>query len=182
MLEVNFNPFPLLTTPRLTLRRLTPDDVMPMFRLRSDPQAMKFVPRPLAVTPDDAMKHIALIDQKINENEGINWAITLNGSDDFIGIIGLYVIKKENFRAEIGYMLLPEHHNNGYVSEAIGRVLEYGFGDLKLHSVEAIIDPENTPSERVLQKNGFVKEAHLRENEFWNGRFLDTVIYSKLAP
>ena len=35
-------------------------------------------------------------------------------------------------------------------------------------------------SERVLQKNGFVKEAHILENELWEGRFLDTVIYSLL--
>lgn len=182
MLEVNFNPFPVLETSRLKLRRITADDVMPIFKLRSDPQAMKYVPRPLAVTPEDALKHIQMIDQKVIENEGINWAITIKGNDDFIGIIGLFVIKKEDFRAEIGYMLLPEHHNNGYVSEAIERVLEYGFQGLKLHSVEAIIDPDNIASEKVLQKNGFIKEAHLRENGFWDGRFIDTVIYSKLEP
>jgi ribosomal-protein-alanine N-acetyltransferase len=51
---------------------------------------------------------------------------------------------------------------------------------MKLHSIEAIIDPENFGSERVLQKCGFVKEAHLKENEFYEGRFLDTVIYSIL--
>jgi ribosomal-protein-alanine N-acetyltransferase len=51
---------------------------------------------------------------------------------------------------------------------------------MKLHSIEAIIDPANISSEKVLQKNGFVKEAHLRENDFFNGRFLDTVIYSSL--
>ena len=51
---------------------------------------------------------------------------------------------------------------------------------MQLHSIEAIIDPENFASEKVLQKNGFVKEAHLKENEFYDGRFLDTVIYSIL--
>ena len=51
---------------------------------------------------------------------------------------------------------------------------------MNLHSIEAIIDPENIASEKVLQKNGFVKEAHLRENELWEGKFRDTVIYSLL--
>jgi ribosomal-protein-alanine N-acetyltransferase len=51
---------------------------------------------------------------------------------------------------------------------------------MQLHSIEAIIDPENGASESVLQKNGFVKEAHILENEYYNGEFLDTVIYSLL--
>ena len=51
---------------------------------------------------------------------------------------------------------------------------------LNFHSIEAIILPDNVASERVLQKNGFVKEAHLVENECYNGKFIDTVIYSLL--
>ena len=66
------------------------------------------------------------------------------------------------------------------ISEAINEVVNYGFEVMQLHSIEAIIDPENFASEKVLQKNGFVKEAHLKENEFYDGRFLDTVIYSIL--
>jgi ribosomal-protein-alanine N-acetyltransferase len=52
---------------------------------------------------------------------------------------------------------------------------------MKLHSIEAVIDPENAASEKVLQKNGFVKEAHLKENEFYDGTFIDSVIYSRLS-
>jgi ribosomal-protein-alanine N-acetyltransferase len=77
-------------------------------------------------------------------------------------------------------MLLPTFQGKGIISEAIKEVVKYGFEEMKLHSIEAIIDPANISSEKVLQKNGFVKEAHLRENDFFNGRFLDTVIYSSL--
>jgi ribosomal-protein-alanine N-acetyltransferase len=77
-------------------------------------------------------------------------------------------------------MLLPEYHGKGIITEAIKEVVRYGFKIMKLHSIEAVIDPENYISEKVLRKNGFVKEAHLRENECFEGRFLDTVIYSIL--
>lgn len=77
-------------------------------------------------------------------------------------------------------MLLPENQGKGILSEAIKEVVKYGFDVMKLHSIEAIINPENIGSEKVLQKNGFVKEAHLKENEFYEGRFLDTVIHSIL--
>jgi len=62
----------------------------------------------------------------------------------------------------------------------VERVMKYGFNEMNLHSMEAVIDPRNSASERVLIKNGFVKEGHFKENEFFNGEFLDSVIYSKI--
>jgi|SRR3970282_784403 len=180
MLTINFTPFPNLETERLLLRRVNDNDANEIFALRSNPETMKYIPRPLVKSIDDALEHIAMIDAKIESNEGINWAITYKDNPKLIGIIGHYRIKPENYRAEIGYMLLPEYHGKGIVSEAVKEAINYGFNEMKLHSIEAIIDPENFGSERVLQKCGFVKEAHLKENAFYEGRFLDTVIYSIL--
>ena len=180
MLDINFSPFPNLETQRLMLRRLHVNDVNEILAMRSNPETMKYIPRPLAKTNEDALEHIAMINEKIDKNEGINWAITLKNNPKLIGIIGHYRIRPEHFRAEIGYMLLPEYHGKGIISEAIKETVNYGFEIMKLHSIEAVIDPDNFASERVLQKNGFVKEAHLKENEYYEGRFLDTVIYSIL--
>ncbi|MDD5149189.1 MAG: GNAT family N-acetyltransferase [Flavobacterium sp.] len=180
MITINFTPFPNLETERLSLRRIVKEDVNEIFELRSNKQTMKYIPRPLAKTKEDALGHITMIDEKIENNEGINWAITLKNSPKLIGIIGHYRIKPEHFRAEIGYILNPEFHGKGIITEAIDEVVKYGFEVMKLHSIEAIIDPENFASAKVLQKNGFVKEAHLKENEYYEGRFLDTVIYSIL--
>ena len=177
---MNFTPFPNLETERLLLRRVVKEDVKEVFALRSNPETMKYIPRPLVKTTDDALEHISMIEAKIENNEGINWAITLKKSSKLIGIIGHFRIQPEHYRAEIGYMLLPEFHGKGIIPEAIKEVVKYGFEIMKLHSIEAIIDPENFASEKVLQKNGFVKEAHYKENEFYDGRFLDTVIYSIL--
>ena len=180
MLTINFSPFPNLETERLLLRRVDSNDVKEIFALRSNPETMKYIPRPLVKTDEDALEHIAMIDTKIDNNEGINWAITLKDNPKLIGIIGHYRIKPEHYRAEIGYMLLPEYQGKGIISEAVKEAVKYGFNVMNLHSIEAIIAPENYGSAKVLEKNGFVKEAHLRENEFYEGRFLDTVIYSIL--
>ena len=180
MLEINFHPFKNLETERLLLRRISTDDVNEVLELRGNPETMKYIPRPLAKTKEDALVHIRMIDDKIINNEGINWGITLKGSPKLIGIIGHYRIQPENHRCEIGYMILPKYNGQGIVTEAIKIVLEYGFDDLQMHSIEAVIDPDNVASERVLQKNGFVKEAHILENELYEGKFWDTVIYSLL--
>ena len=180
MLDINFSPFPNLETERLFLRRVVKEDVKEIFTLRSNKETMKYIPRPLVKTEEDALAHIAMIEDKIENNEGINWAITLKNDPKLIGLIGHYRIKPEHFRAEIGYMLLPEYHGKGIIVEAIKETIKYGFEIMNLHSIEAVIDPENLASEKVLQKSGFVKEAHLKENEYYEGRFLDTVIYSIL--
>ncbi|MCF6132096.1 GNAT family N-acetyltransferase [Flavobacterium wongokense] len=180
MLTINFHPFQNIETERLLLRRLNENDADEVLALRSNPETMKYIPRPLAKNREDALGHINMIEEKIVTNTGINWGITLKGEPKIIGIIGHYKVSPENHRAEIGYMSFPEVNGKGYMSEAIKAVVAYGFEQMNLHSIEAIIDPDNIGSERVLQKNGFVKEAHILENELWEGRFLDTVIYSLL--
>lgn len=180
MLEFNFNPFPVIETERLLLRRVTNDDANAVFEIRSNPETMKFIPRPLLKNTDEALELIAEIDGKITTNTGINWAITLKDNPKLLGIIGYYRTQPENYRSEIGYILLPEFHGKGIVSEAVNRLIKFGFEDLKLHSIEAVIDPDNVASEKVLQKCGFVKEAHFKESDFYEGRFLDKVIYSIL--
>ncbi len=180
MLTINFHPFKNLETDRLLLRRVAANDVNEIMELRGNPETMKFVPRPLVTNLEQAMAHFKLIDDKIENNEGINWAITLKGNDQLIGIMGHYKIQPEHYRSEVGYMILPQYHGQGITAEALKAVLAYGFDDMQLHSVEAILDAENHASERVLQKSGFVKEAHFIENECYNGEFRDTLIYSLL--
>lgn len=180
MLTLHFHPFPILETPRLLLRRVAATDTEQIMALRGNPETMRYIPRPLVTTIEQALEHFAMIDAKIESNEGINWAVTIKGDPKLIGIMGHYKIQPENYRAELGYMLLPEYHGQGIMTEAIHATLVYGFEVMNLHSVEAIIDPNNIASEKVLQKNGFVKEAHMLENEYFDGKFIDTVIYSML--
>ncbi|WP_348797467.1 GNAT family N-acetyltransferase [Flavobacterium adhaerens] len=181
MLEVNFLPFPILKTKRLLLRRLTKIDAKTILSLRSNLQVMKYIPRPILKNEEEALDLIAVFDDKIENKTGINWGIAfLDEPEKVIGIIGYYRMKLEHYRAEVGYMLFPEFNGKGIISEALQTVAQYGFDEMKLHSIEAVLDPENIGSEKVLQKNGFVKEAHLLENEFYEGRFLNTLIYSKL--
>ena len=66
------------------------------------------------------------------------------------------------------------------MKEAINAVVDYGFSILGLHSMEAQLNPENIASSAVLESTGFIKEGQLKENFYFNGKFGDTAIYSKL--
>jgi ribosomal-protein-alanine N-acetyltransferase len=182
MLTFDFASFPTLVTSRLTLRQLRHSDAEAMFPMRSDPETMRFIPRPLAQSPADVVKLIDDINEHVSGNKAINWGITITGLDKVIGTIGYVRMAPHNHRAEIGYMLDPLSQGMGIMKEAAAVVVEYGFKTLHLHSIEAVIDPANHASRSVLQSLGFLKEASFKENEFYEGKFLDTDVYSLLNP
>lgn len=183
MLLLNFSPFPSLSTERLLLRELTLADAPAVMHLRSNPEVMQHINRPLALTLADAEAWISIVLETLQKSDGITWCICLKEeSSVYVGNIGLWRIEKENYRAEIGYMLEPSLHGKGLMYEAVEAVVDYGFREMKLHSIEGCLDPRNIASAKLLEKAGFVKEAHFKENYYLRGSFADTVVYSILTP
>lgn len=182
MLTVQFNPFPNLSTDRLLLRRITPADANALFVLRSDENMMRYIARPLAKSLEDVVQLIQVMDEGIDKNESINWAITLKETQQFIGTIGFVRMSLVHHRAEVGYMLHPDYQGLGIMHEALHAVINFGFHTMKLHSIEAVIDPANVASAKLLERNHFIKEAHFKENHYFDGQFLDSIHYSLLTP
>ncbi len=182
MLTIAFSEFPELRTERLVLRQLCASDAERVFAMRSDPEVMRHVNRPMATSVEDARALIELINARYDAQEAVHWAITRKGEGAFLGLIGFWRLVKEHHYAELGYTLMREAWGQGYASEAIATVVDFGFGSLGFHKVEAITRPANTASMRVLEKNGFVREGYFRENILWNGTFHDSVSYGRLAP
>ena len=180
MLDLNFHPFPILETERLLLRAITMDDAETLFELRRDVDVMRFIDRERHQTVDDTRVLIQKILDGLAANEAIAWAITLKGNPQLVGTISFHRIEKEHYRGEIGYMLNPKLWRKGIVGEAMTKVLDFGFKSMKLHSVEANVNPHNSASSSLLKKHGFVLEASFKENYFFNGKFIDTEIYSLL--
>lgn len=179
-MTINFDPFPILESERLQLRKVTNDDVNEVFELRSNPETMKYIPRPLAKTKEDALEHIRTTNLATTANQAINWAITLKEDNKLIGMICLIRMQPEHFRSETGYILHPDQRGKGIMNEALKTVIDYAFDTIKFHSLVAVMDAENTASAKVVLKQGFVREGQFKQNEFYNGKFLDTDHYSLL--
>jgi ribosomal-protein-alanine N-acetyltransferase len=181
MLEVNFNPFPELTTARLLLRRLTVDDVPGLFVLRSDARVMQYIGREPATALNEIEKFIQQVNEGVDKNEAILWGIALKEDpQQIIGTICFWNMQPHNYRSEIGYMLHPDYWGKGMMKEVLFKTIEYGFTSLGLHSFEARTDAANRASSVLLEKTGFVKEGYLKENNYFQGKFTDTIIYSRL--
>ncbi|MBK9061543.1 MAG: GNAT family N-acetyltransferase [Flavobacteriales bacterium] len=182
MLALDLTPLPTLTTARLVLREVRMSDAPEFFAMRSDPEVMRFVHRPRAVTIDDAKAFVTRVQDGQRANTCAQCAITLKENDACIGVIGPWRIDPEHHRGEIGYMLARDHWGQGLMSEAIATVADHAFGVLGLHSLEAWTQAGNVASMRVLEKNGFTREAYFKENIFWDGAFSDSVVFGRLAP
>lgn len=181
MLELNFTPFPELKTERLLLRRLEKKDANELFFLRSNKDVLRYLGKEPAASVKEVEEFIERINKAADQNESILWGIALLSEPTvIIGTICLWNFKKENYRAEIGFLLHPGHWRKGIMKEAIIRVIDYGFNVLKLHSIEAVLSADNIASSAILESTGFIKEGHLKENFYFKGEFSDTLIYSKL--
>ena len=181
MLQPQFNPFPEIQTKRLLLRKMVKEDAPEIFHLRSDTKVMRHIDRKKAVNIEDAEQWLQLIDDALDNNNGITWGITFKEEPGFlIGSIGYWRIIKEHYRAEVGYMLNPLFWRRGLMKEALIKITDFGFDQLKLHSIEANINAENAASANILIATGFVQEAYFKEDFFFEGTFRDTIIYSRL--
>jgi ribosomal-protein-alanine N-acetyltransferase len=182
MLEIELNPFTELQTERLLLRQVREDDAPEILFLRSDDRVMQFLDKEKCNSLDEASEFIQMVRKATLDNEGITWVMCLKGEEKIIGNIALWRFDKPNHRAEIGYGMHPDFWNKGIMSEAMKAVLDYGFKTLKLHSVEANINPANHASRKLLEKHGFVQEAYFKEDYYFRGKFLDSVILSLIDP
>jgi len=151
--------FPVLTTGRLTLRRLGMNDAPEIKKLRSDKRVNEYLDRPGSITTREAKEFIQKIEKAISNNESAYWAITLTNEDKLIGTICYWNISLEKEMAEIGYELHPDFQGKGIMQEAILSVLKYGFDIMKIKTITALPLAENKKSIQVLLKNHFREDA-----------------------
>lgn len=173
-----FESFPILETQRLILREFSYSDTTDLFQIRSNRRVMEFMDSPTHKSLADSKEMIILMLDSYFNKSGINWAIENKFTGKMIGYIGYWRIMNEHVRAELGYALKTHVWGKGFMKEALWEVLQFGFEQLQLHSVEANVNPQNLASSRLLKSLGFQKEGHFKENYFFDGRFIDSDIYS----
>ena len=148
-----------LLTERLQLRRFTLDDAEPAFRnWMSDPEVTRFATWEPHADVDETRRVISgwLRDYDLGS---MDWCITLRGSDEPIGSITVVREYPERRCCEIGYCLSQRHWDNGYMTEAIGAIVNYVFDTTAFDFVQARHDVENEASGRCLEKCNFRQTA-----------------------
>jgi ribosomal-protein-alanine N-acetyltransferase len=180
-LNLNFNPFPMFYTERLKLRLFNDEDFGDFLLIRSDWDVMRSLDKHPNTIAETRVLFNSIL-ELINRNKSIIWVICFKGLKNLIGYIGFHKIDSLHIKAEIGYALFFNQNRKGIMRECLLTIIEYGFNVIYFHSIEANINRTNIASRYLLLKNHFIKEAHFKENYYFNGAFLDSVIYSLLNP
>jgi ribosomal-protein-alanine N-acetyltransferase len=173
--------FPVLDTPRLQLREIVPADAPALFAVHGDPGSMQwFGTDPL---PDLAAA-VRLVEVfagwRTQANPGTRWGLQVRGQSTLIGTCGLFSWNRHWRKCTVGYELLPQARGLGYMEEALRAILGWGFTQMQLNRVEALVHPHNEASWRLLQRLGFQREGLQREVGHWGGQFHDMWGYALL--
>lgn len=175
-----FKTFPTINTERLILREFAETDLDEMYKQRTNKLVRKYVAKPLDPNKEFTLNMIRGVIQSFKDKTGLSWIIEHKATGKFMGSFGFWNIMLAHGRAEVGYSINPEYWQQGYMTEVLKTCLPIGFEKAGIHSVMACVNPENIGSIKVLEKMGFVKEAHHREDWYYDGKFYDTAVYGLL--
>lgn len=171
---------PILRAERVRLRAIDRDDVDALFEIFSDPDVMRYWSSPPMVHRSEAAHLLARLEEHFRNRDLFQWGIVRTDEDRVIGTCTLAHLNVANRRAELGFALARPHWRKGLMREALGALLDFGFGELNLHRLEADVDPRNAASLRILERLGFRREGFLRERWLTNGETQDTVLLGLL--
>jgi ribosomal-protein-alanine N-acetyltransferase len=157
---------------RLLLRPLADFDLDVAYAILTDPEVMKFVGQ--TYTKDQVIAELpsalkrggggcigiwCVIEQSTNEKLGTALLLPLPVEEEDTNWDLVGGTELPDCEVEIGYILRQSAWGKGYATEAARRLLKFAFEDSPLEDIVAITDPENTASQRVLEKCGFVYEG-----------------------
>lgn len=171
-----------LETERLILRDFVSEDWQRVLEYQSDPLYLRYYEW-TERTPAAAREFVGwfLDHQRQDPRIKFQLAVTLKSNNLLIGNCGIRMDRPNVFQADIGYELDPQYWNYGYATEAAHAIVDFGFNSFDLHRVWSWCVADNTGSAHVLEKLGMRREGHLRENEYYRGRWWDTLMYAILA-
>ena len=164
-------------TPRLILRRYRESDLLDLHEYLSNPNVVKFEPyRPMTLEEtEDNLRWRISTDEMI--------AVERKTDHKMIG--NVYLGKRDFDTLEIGYVFNETCWGHGYAAESCEMLIKMAFSQ-GVHRIYAECDPENENSWKLLERLGFRREGHLKQNVFFwrdgegNPIWKDTYLYAKL--
>lgn len=174
-----FSSFPEIETERLILREILPEDVGQVFAIFSDPKVTQHYDLYTYTDIGQARELIEFFDESFELERAIRWGIARKDDDLLIGTCGFVWLRR--YRGEIGYELSSRYWRQGFMSEALHAIIEFGYAELKLNRIEALVMAANQPSAGLLTKLGFHEEGLLRQHDHFKGQFHDMRLFAQLS-
>jgi ribosomal-protein-alanine N-acetyltransferase len=168
-----------LNTPRLILRSITPALIHDLYGTKSKDEVMKYFG-----FDEAGYEHTKNMHEKGMETNRLSlfYFLLIDRQTHLpAGECGFHTWNRTHRRAELFYSLRQEaDKRKGLMTEALEPVLRFGFTELKLHRIEALVGRSNTPSLKLLKRFNFKFEGTMREDYVIEGESQDSECYSLL--
>lgn len=171
----------ILKTERLKLRPFEMDDVDAIASYSTEDDFIRFIPLP-AQTFESAAKFVGKVVTAGQPDPQNDWhfAIQVGDAARPIGSIRVGIREPEHRQGDVGYALHHEQWGKGYATEALRRILAFGFGELLLERIWATADVMNIASWKVMEKAGMEREGVMRHHRLVRGLWRDSVLYARI--
>jgi len=179
-IKKTFRDPPTLYTDRLTLRKLSSRDWSDMFEYACDKEVTKFLTWEPHQSKSYTLSYLTYIQSQYRAGKFFDWAVVCTSSGKMIGTCGFTTLDPANLCGEVGYVISPLYQNRGIATEAVLRVIRFGFEELGLQRIESRFMIGNDASLRVMQKAGMIYEGTHRRSLFVKNRFVDVGVCSLL--
>lgn len=172
----------LLTIPteRLLLRKIDRQDAPVLYEYWSNKEVTQYMNIVPFENRRQAEEMIDFLNALAEQEVAFRWSILCKNSNQILGTCGFNNWDKGNQRAEIGYELGRQHWGQGIMSEALAAIIVHGFKTMGLNRIQALVEPANAISRKLLVRMGFEEEGLLRQYEQSKGQYIDLVMYSLL--
>lgn len=174
----NADDFPTFETERLTLRRLLVRDKDDMFEYAHKPEVTKYLLWSEHENVAFTAKYLKYLQTKYRRGEYFDWALVTKSENKMIGTGGFVTFDVDNNSAEIGYVVSDAYWGQGYATEAVRRIIEFGFEELNLNRIVARHMVGNERSGRVMTKCGMTFEGVQRSAMYVKNRYRDIAQYA----
>lgn len=157
-----------LQTRRLLLRPLREADAQSLLAMFNDTKFMQFSSGPQFDSIEQVLAFIERESKAMVSGLRIRLGIERIGDKTLMGHCDLFDLNEADKEAEIGYALSSSAWGRGYMTEALSALLDYGFAQLKLNRVCAVVDANNATSTKMMHRLEFIKEDRQHADSIGN--------------
>jgi len=166
-----------ITTNRLECKAMSVQHLEDIYHYGKNEDVSRFIGWPLFKDKTHCKEYIEEMCDRHNKGTHMYASVFEKNHSKQIGTLMLFNFDKEANKAEVGYVLSHDIWGKGYGTEALEAIINFAFGELKLHKLHAQVTKGNWGSSKILEKCGFTQEGDLIDHYYIDNKHYNALLY-----
>jgi ribosomal-protein-alanine N-acetyltransferase len=179
------NPYtklPYIVTDKVILRKIVDTDIEGLFEIYNNKNVFTYIPGDIKKNKETVQNMIGHFERDFHKRKTIFLGIYLpEAPEQIVGVAEMFEYDDKVNMITIGYRLNERYWGKGIATQTVKAMVDYLFNTVGINRIQAFVMPANVKSQKVLEKNNFIKEGILRQSQHWKGiGVVDLIVYSLL--